>query len=161
MRAALALVALLAMADRGSAQVSGDSAAVASALVRFVLSHPAAGGEAATVAGVAVDSGRTQWGKYVDSVLQVSMLPGDTRQSDTARYYAMRVRMDSVSIGAAAATAWATWSQCIKSRLGQSMNFWVHPVAYALVKSDSGWVATGQRILVFMDGSCSAFRGRP
>jgi len=160
-RAGVTFAIGVAVVGRLGAQVRDDSTAVASAVVRFILSHPAAGGESPTVAGVTVDSGRATWGAYAGSMLKASLSSAATRPSDTAQYYAMRVRLDSVVIGAATATAWATWSQCIQSRANESMNFWVHPIAYTLVKSDSGWVGTAQRIMMFMDGQCSAFRSRP
>ena len=160
-RILLTVAALTAIVNSAPAQVGIDSAGITGAWVRFVTSHPAAAGEAKDVSGVLVGSGTTPWGIAAATALRLAIPASTTPLPDSIKYYAIRVQPDSVRVVDDKATVWATWSECIQSRLGQGMNWWAHRIAYALARTDAGWIATEQHVEMFLDGKCTAYRARP
>jgi hypothetical protein len=147
-------------ASNAAAQAQRDTTSATRALINVVSSALATSLERGYFSAVVIDPGRTAWGasaaRDLRSALPMSAMP----RSDTAKYYAMQVRLDSLRIVGNMATGWATWSLCIERRLNEHMNWWENPTEYSLARADSGWVLTGQRVLVFVDGHCDAYPGR-
>ena len=141
------LVAAITIAGTSSAQSRDDSVAVTNAFVRLVVEQHAT--------EIVVDSGRTPWGAYAATVLQAALPHGGTPLTDSARYYALHLLLESVHIGAKRATVRVTWSRCGAE---PGMNWWTDPTEYYLVRADSGWVVIDKQVLEFDDGHCHAFQ---
>lgn len=154
------LAIMITLASSAAAQTREDSSAVTNAFVRFVLSERRDFGKPGYVEAIVVDSGSTAWGAYAARVLRSALPSSVAPRSDTARYYALRIALESISISGEKATAWATWSLCNQRGVGDMLNWSGTSIAYSLVRTDTSWVVTEGRALRYLDGHCDAYPGR-
>ena len=154
------LAVAVTLAGPSAAQTREDSVAVTHAFVRAVLREKRQPGGWSHVGTVFVDSGSTPWGAYAGRVLRDALPASVMPQSDTARYYALRVTLQSIWISGDKAEVRAEWSFCSRPRTGAHMNWWASPTTYSLVRTDTSWIAGEGYVGLHYDGHCDPYPGR-
>jgi hypothetical protein len=149
------------LAGPARAQTREDSVAVTNAFVRAVLREKRSPGGWNDTGTVFVDSGSTAWGAYAARVLRAALPSSLMPRSDTARYYALRVTLQSLWISGDKAEVRAEWSNCRRPRAGEYMNWWANSTTYSLARTDTLWSAAEGHIRVYMDGHCDPYPGQP
>lgn len=155
-----ALVLAVTIATPCAAQSRADTVAVTNAFVQTVQRERRSPGGWRDVGAVFVDSGATTWGAFAAALLR-DALPASTRPvSDTARYYALRATVVSLSIHGDEAEVRVEWSNCRRPQPRSHINYWSNPTRYKLRRRGDTWMANEGQVEAFLDGHCDAYPGR-
>ena len=130
------------------------------AFVRELIGALPAAGKPGYVPYVVIDSGSTAWGAHAARVLRSALESVASPPSDTARYYARRIALNSIWISGSNASVSATWSLCNQRLVGEMYNWGSSEIAHSFVRTDTGWIAAGHTHGLFMDGHCEAYSRR-
>lgn len=154
------MVALVVSPAVIGAQTRNDSTNVVATMVNYLVHHPDGAGLATPVKQLIVDTGTASFAGVLARRLRDALPDSVAPASDSLRYYALHLRVDSVLLGASNALVWATWSQCHQNMQGEVLNWSAHPIEYTLVPIDRGWVMAGQFGGAYADGTCPVYRRR-